>query len=312
VVLSDFVQKTGMVMNIFTQLVKIGVSAYLVPQDIVRPETCFVAGAYIDHSTLQDLDDSVYGWRRYIGQPTAWHDDGLPTKTLELVPAPNYTGASYPIPVESSSATTNKVTTLSGTLTLGTAGVAQDIFSLINSAGWDGGSFLVQFQVDTYSPGTIYFGDLNVSLSSYGYSLVPGATTSYGPFQANSTFLSSLYLVGSATGCVLHYEIQELGLAPAPLPGPPPYGVYWQINPADYNLTMVGAQGLTTNVFTDLNALIPVIPDSFCFYLGYGVLAMIFSTDGEAKDTQRAAYCNSRYQEGVNLGTQISGKMQEG
>jgi hypothetical protein len=198
VVLADFIQKTGLVQNMFTQQVQFGVMAYTVPEDISRPEVCFVGGFYIDQSTLQELDDSVYGWRTQRGVPANWHADGLPVKTIELSPAPNYNGAPYSDP--------------------------------------------------------------------------------------------------------------DPTITPVP---PPPYGVYWQLNPADQNLTMIGIQTLTTNVFSDLAAVIPIVPDSFCHYLGYGVMAMIFSTDGEAKDSQRAAYCSSRYTEGVNLGTALSGRMEE-
>ncbi len=76
----------------------------------------------------------------------------------------------------------------------------------------------------------------------------------------------------------------------------------------DGNLTMLGPVGLSGNTYT-LGQTIPVVPDSACFYLAYGVLARIFSTDGEAKDMQRSFYCQSRYTEGVNALAAISGEM---
>lgn len=44
------------------------------------------------------------------------------------------------------------------------------------------------------------------------------------------------------------------------------------------------------------------VPDDWTPYLWMGVLAKMFSKDGEANDPDRAAYCWSRYQEGIDLG----------
>ncbi len=76
----------------------------------------------------------------------------------------------------------------------------------------------------------------------------------------------------------------------------------------DANVTVVGTTGLRAITYA-LGDLIPVVPDSACFYLSYGVLARIFSTDGEAKDMQRSYYCLSRYNEGINALSAISGEM---
>ena len=78
----------------------------------------------------------------------------------------------------------------------------------------------------------------------------------------------------------------------------------------DGNLTMIGNTGISSITYA-LGDLVPVLPDSFCWGLTYGVLARVFSTDGEAKDMQRAAYCNARYQECANAGAAIAGMMAE-
>jgi hypothetical protein len=71
------------------------------------------------------------------------------------------------------------------------------------------------------------------------------------------------------------------------------------------NFAIIG----TTGVFEGslgLNSVIEGMPDSFTLYIAYGVLARIFSKDGEQKDDQRAAYCVSRYEEGVMMGKLVS------
>lgn len=75
------------------------------------------------------------------------------------------------------------------------------------------------------------------------------------------------------------------------------YGGFY---PADRNLTLIGTAGTLASSFS-FGSTIPNVPDAFVPYLGYGVLANIFSTDGEAKDPQRAAYCQARFNEGINL-----------
>lgn len=88
----------------------------------------------------------------------------------------------------------------------------------------------------------------------------------------------------------------------------PPIGNYDTFAPEENNLTIVGSAGPTT-IAVDLTGNIPPeVPDSFTPYLGYRVLQRIFSTDGEAKDTQRAIYCGARWQEGISLAAAIRGE----
>ncbi len=50
-----------------------------------------------------------------------------------------------------------------------------------------------------------------------------------------------------------------------------------------------------------LTDTIELLPDSFSVYLKYGILARLFSQDGEQKDEFKAMYCASRLTEGINL-----------
>lgn len=61
-------------------------------------------------------------------------------------------------------------------------------------------------------------------------------------------------------------------------------------------------QGMT------LGTVIEILPESMSMYLKYGVLAKVFSMDGELKDPQRAQYCAARVTEGVNLCKAIMGE----
>lgn len=49
------------------------------------------------------------------------------------------------------------------------------------------------------------------------------------------------------------------------------------------------------------NCLPMPIPDEWAVYVKYGVLADLFGKEGEGNDPERAAYCESRYEEGVAL-----------
>jgi hypothetical protein len=61
---------------------------------------------------------------------------------------------------------------------------------------------------------------------------------------------------------------------------------------------------LTVNAGTALTTTQPTlmpIPADFCYVLKWGALADLFSKEAEAKDELRAAYCNKRYQQGMQL-----------
>jgi hypothetical protein len=91
-VLLDFCQRTGLVKNIFTEMINAGVSLYQVPEDIIEPQTCFVGGRLIERISRTELDSNVFEWPRQWGQPKYWHEDNLDVKFLELVPKPDFNG----------------------------------------------------------------------------------------------------------------------------------------------------------------------------------------------------------------------------
>ncbi len=114
--------------------------------------------------------------------------------------------------------------------------------------------------------------------------------------------------------------IQKIEVAPAPhyngtyIPGTaepdPPHGQFGDFNITDFSgvltppehggLTMVGPQLMTpVAAITDP---VPLIDDDFLLaYIGFGILERLFSGDNELKDPQRALFCRSQYEEGVNL-----------
>jgi hypothetical protein len=184
VVILDFAQRAALVKNIFTTPIYAGVPQYIVPDDVMKPELCFVGGKIIEKVFEVELMTGHFEWRRQWGPPRQWHEDNLAPKRLELFPKPDFNGASY-----------------------------------------------------------------------------PGDT--------------------------------------------PPIGKYGDFFPADHNLTMVGPAAPDQATWA-LGDPIQDVPDSFCLYLAYGVLAQIFGADGETRDAQRALYCRTRYEEGISLADAIS------
>jgi hypothetical protein len=80
-----------------------------------------------------------------------------------------------------------------------------------------------------------------------------------------------------------------------------------ELVPAPLNAGTLELIAITT--MTDLsNSSIPCsIPDEFTPYLKYGILATCFKKPGPAQDLIRAAYCESRFQEGIELGVALMG-----
>ena len=266
VVLEDFVNRTGLQWSIFTQQVNFNQSTYQFPEAINEPKVAFVGGQYVDHATLYDLDDWEYGWQGKMGVPDYWYSDGLPPKTIGVAANPNYSGASYTIPVGPS------------------APPPYGVNGLFNGAtpGQYSGILVVSGTTGTWGSGALF--DLNWN----NYYPLPTMTL-------NGT-VYHLASVNSTTGVTF-------------VETPASQSYFWQVNVGnDGNLSIVGTTGLASITYT-LGQLIPCVPDSFCFYLAYGVLARIFSTDGEAKDLQRSYYCNARYLEGISAAAAVSGEM---
>lgn len=265
----DFMNRTGLVQEIFTQQLNFNQSTYLSPLDITTITECFVGGVQLDHTSLQDLDEWRYNWRSVMDTPQWWHEDGLPPSTFEVAANPNYTGAGYKMPVDPAlqppfgvygvfnAAPAVKSTGVVSTVGTAVTWLTGDIFN----TGW--GS---------------YYPVLNITIGGTAYPLETVPTT------------TGLTLAVSAGTQVAIYSI----------------------NPGDDgNLTIVGPKGSATNVFT-LGQVVPVLPDSFCYALAYGVLARIFSQDGEVKDLSRAQYAQARYTEYLNAAAAVSGQMLEG
>lgn len=66
------------------------------------------------------------------------------------------------------------------------------------------------------------------------------------------------------------------------------------IGEAEITLSTLGTEA------TGAGALLP-IPDDWVPYIMWGILGEMLSKQGEASDPERAAYCQQRYQEGVEL-----------
>jgi hypothetical protein len=80
----------------------------------------------------------------------------------------------------------------------------------------------------------------------------------------------------------------------------PMYGIIGDMVTTKSNITVIGVGSLFDNS-PDLDSLIELLPDTFAIYIGYGVLAKVFSLDGELKDEIRRRYSQARYDEGIAL-----------
>ena len=76
------------------------------------------------------------------------------------------------------------------------------------------------------------------------------------------------------------------------------------------NVTLVATMKPAVDAFL-MDDEIDFVPDSFISYLAYGVLAKIFSRDGETRDAARERYCTARWEEGLSLGRSISDESTE-
>jgi hypothetical protein len=89
--ITEFLRDSGLIQTIATQQITAGVSQYQIPDQITDARYVFMDGRIIEQV---DLSSSyVLGHWQKNGVPKAYHQDGLPLKTLELVPPPTTTGA---------------------------------------------------------------------------------------------------------------------------------------------------------------------------------------------------------------------------
>lgn len=75
-------------------------------------------------------------------------------------------------------------------------------------------------------------------------------------------------------------------------------------------LTVV-APSITSNMTPDLDADVDILPAPFVIYLAYGILAKLFSENGELKDGLRYRYCQTRYDEGIQRAKIIIAEQEE-
>jgi len=95
-VFPDFMERTGVAKIIITGAIHFGISAYQVPDQISHVDAVFVSGRLLRRTNMQDLDNGTYQWRKRTGIPSAFHEDGLPVKQIELYPQPVYEGQAIP------------------------------------------------------------------------------------------------------------------------------------------------------------------------------------------------------------------------
>lgn len=95
-VAQDFAQRSPLDKKIFTTMVNAGVSEYVMPDDVMKPELCFIGGKLIEKSHEAELARGHIDWRRQTGPPRQWHEDSLAVKRLELFPTPDFNGANIP------------------------------------------------------------------------------------------------------------------------------------------------------------------------------------------------------------------------
>lgn len=94
IVMQDFCRQTGMTWGVFTQVLNAGVSAYLIPDQMTQVYYVFQNARIVNKIDL--FSNYILGqWQRKPGQIKAYHEDGLPIKTLEVVPAPNWNGTNF-------------------------------------------------------------------------------------------------------------------------------------------------------------------------------------------------------------------------
>jgi len=94
-VLVDFMKRTGLVKQIYTQEIVQGQNQYTVPDTMALVEAAYVGGVYLEQSTTEDLYCRFKNWKVFQDVPQAWHDDSIPIKTVELAPVPSFSSPAF-------------------------------------------------------------------------------------------------------------------------------------------------------------------------------------------------------------------------
>ncbi len=184
-------------------------------------------------------------------------------------------------------------------------GLPTNTVSLVYKPNWSGGQYPAQAsgdpgyqyidgsQIGTYA-GTVNSDGTNILTWASGDKFKSDDTTWFGK---TITVAAATYTI---TGVVddEHLSVDSAIPALADLA----YSVIYPISlpAADRNLTLYGSRMPATSEY-ELADTIPLLPDSACLYLSYGILARVFSSDTELKDLQKAKFCEARWQEGVSL-----------
>jgi len=94
--IGDFFERTGFSKMIATGAIHFYIPTYQVPDQISHVDNVFVAGRILRRTNLQSLGTEIFEWRKKSGIPTQFHEDGLPSKQVEIYPNPNYEGSAIP------------------------------------------------------------------------------------------------------------------------------------------------------------------------------------------------------------------------
>ena len=346
-VIEDYSSRLGLVWEIFSSQLLSGISSYDVPEDMNQVKEAFVGGQNIDHSTLFELDQWEYQWNRKTGTPEYWYQDGLAPKTLGVALTPDYTGAGYIGSPTGTPITFTGTLNTAGTVASWVSGdrfqtswnftSSPALAITINSIPYTlsnvySPSVLMTVEDMGVQSGVAFSITIPASAPPYGifgvfngatigqYSGVVGVTSTAVAWVSGSLFdlawnnyypppnisLSTDQVTYTAWPISSVADSQNLTLAVGPADGT----YYFKVGIGnDGNLTMVGTQGLPAVTYTLDTLIPPTIPDSFVAGISYGVLARIFSGDSDARDMQRAAYCQARYVEYSNIGGSISGEL---
>lgn len=97
-VINAFLRDTGISKLFVTQQIVSGTGSYVTPDRLTEPAGVFTSGRFTARSTLDSIDASIFNWRTKTGEVKVWHEDGLPINTVQLVPAPNWTGTAIAPP----------------------------------------------------------------------------------------------------------------------------------------------------------------------------------------------------------------------
>ena len=80
-----------MIKVIFSEMINAGVFDYPIPDNMTEITDVFINAKYLNQE--DQFSERLLGqWQRKQSYPEMWHMDGVPVKTIEIVPAPNWDG----------------------------------------------------------------------------------------------------------------------------------------------------------------------------------------------------------------------------